>query len=691
MLHPNLMFSEADVTKFRERMASDEKLRTLYEKTTADAENCLTEEFVTEAQANGRNTQSQHADFGSLNHQTNRLCSVLGTKYIFEGDERCAARLRDLLYHLISFERWYSISYAVRKPVPWHADLCSTATTLAAARVYDLIFDFLSEKERRELAAGLLEKGVYPALGDWVLPETRIHAIDSMGHNWWAVCISEAGAAFLALSDYVEESRKQEILGLVNGALAEYLTYPGNRLFNKFGNFDDGGMFYEGINYDNFGAGTLLEYLWSYERYFGKNDVIRNAVPKGFADAFMKFSYPVSKDGKTDFLFLNFGDSAIDCNISHTSKYAYLLGISSPAMNEFQKNYVPGLWDLIAGYDADKIQGSLEELPKTALFSSGFAIRRAAWEPDSTLFAVKSGFCWNHSHNDSGSFILWDKGKPLFTDDGTCNYDSPLYHAYYCQDHAHSVVKLGGKGRRDEELYRGTKFPGSVIDSFSSDSLFFVQADCTGPVAHLASRLYRNFLWFDDRILVILDDIYCHEEDTAQFTLHFAGDYEENGGAVDFSNGTSTARLLTHFPGGRTLTEKIGHEAHKEKETKPFIELSWEQPERTHLLINSIELDAAGHRTDYTPLHGENAEGLRIEDENTEREIWFNRCADGHVMHDNSNNVIAGFDTDAYMLLLTHDKKTDARRVLMICGSWLRKDGKIYLSGFSKMTKETLL
>ena len=689
MQHPNLFFTRANADAFREKIKTDEALKARYDEATAETEKCLAEEFITEEQANGRNTVSQHADFGSVRGQANRMCNILGTKYMIDGDERCARKLRDLLYHLISFERWFGVSYTVRTPVPWHSDLCSTSTTLELAKIYDIIFDYLTDAERREISEEILRKGVYAALGDWAFPETRIHAIDSMGHNWWSVCISEAAAAFLALSDFVPDERKKEVIDCVNKSLADYLTYPGNRLFNKLGNFDDQGLFYESVGYNNFGTGSLLMYLWCSERYFGRNETIRAAIPEGLCDAVMKFSYPCTQNEKTFYEFLNFGDHSPGTEIDYMAKYCVLNGIATPAMKACAATYGNDLWDEIAdSYHPQELKGSLDYLPKNVLYSSGYAVSRSSWDSDATLFAVKSGFCWNHSHNDSGSFVIHHKGKPFFVDGGRCDYDSPLYHAYYCQDAAHSVLRIGGKGRRDEELYRGTKFRGELTDSYENGELFFVQADSTGPMAHLCSRMYRNFIWIDNRILVIFDDIYCHEENTAQFTLHFDGEYTIENGQVDFDNGMSRARLISHEPEGMVVSEKIGHADHKEKEEKPYIELSTADEKRTHLLIHTIELDFDKHGTEYAVLKSENASGLKISEADVEKEIWFNHMADGHVMHDNSNNIIAGFDTDAYMLVITRDKANKTEKVLMICGSYLRKDGRVYSSSFIKKTQE---
>lgn len=692
MKHPYLDFSREDIEAFRKRLGEDGRLRERYEAAVSKADEYLKEDFITKEQANGRNTVSQHADFGSLNAQANRMCSVLGLKYIVQGSTECAEKLKKLLLHMITFERWFGVSYTKRTPVPWHSDLCSTAISLALARIYDIIFDYLTDEERRKISDGILRNGVYAALGDWVLPETRIHALDSMGHNWWSVCISESASAFLAVSDFVEEGKKKEILGYVDKALADYFTYPGNRLFNKLRNFDAEGLFYESMGYNNFGTGSLLRYLRASERYFGRNKTIRRAIPEKLCDGAIAFSYPCTRDGKLFYEFLPFGDHSPGNQIDYLAKYAVLTGISTSAMDACASTYDNNIWDEIGdGFKPEKLSGSVDYLPKNIIYPSGFALSRSSWEPDASLFAVKSGYCWNHSHNDSGSFVIYHKGKALFTDDGRCDYDSPLYHAYYCQDNAHSILKIGGKGRRTEELYRGTRFPGGITDSFEDDGLFFVQADSTGPMAHLCSRMYRNFLWLDNRLLVIFDDIYCHEDESVQFTLHFDGEYKLNDRGAEFDNGTSRARFISHLPHKPVISEKVGHKDHKENENSTYLELSYDDKKRTHLLIHTIESDHGKEDTSFRVLGGENASGLLISSSGSETEIWFNHMADGHVMHDNSNNVIAGFDTDAYMLVILRNKKSPSEKVLMICGSYLRRVGKTYLSSFIKETSQAVI
>ena len=138
------------------------------------------------------------------------------------------------------------------------------------------------------------------------------------------------------------------------------------------------------------------------------------------------------------------------------------------------------------------------------------------------------------------------------------------------------------------------------------------------------------------------------------------------------------------------IFERFGHADHKENEDIPFIELSTTDDERAHLLIHTIELDSDVHSTEYTKLCGKNYSGIRISENSIERDVVFNQMADGHVMHDNSNNTICGYDTDAYMLVITRYKNRGTERVLMINGSYLRLNGKAYISSFTKKTQEVI-
>ena len=57
-----------------------------------------------------------------------------------------------------------------------------------SAIAYDAVYNELSVSERKKIARGLKRLALDPCLGDWVLEPTRIHSLNSMGHNWWTSC-----------------------------------------------------------------------------------------------------------------------------------------------------------------------------------------------------------------------------------------------------------------------------------------------------------------------------------------------------------------------------------------------------------------------------------------------------------------------------------------------------------------------
>lgn len=682
MLHPNLFFTQKDVEAYRARLLTDKAAKARYDDATEEAEECLKEAFITQAECDA------HNDFRQISRQVNRFADVLGTKYLVEGDPRYLAKLKALIAHYIGYKRWYALEYVDRKPLPWHSDLLSTATTLALGRIYDVIREALTPDERKTFAEGIFELGVYPAMQDWVLHETRLHAVDSMGHNWWAVCIGEPGVGLLAIMDDLPEETVKPLFAAIEDALADFLTFEGNPLYNKIRTFDQDSLFYESLSYGDYATGALFRYLNCYERFFGRNERLRSLIPANISEAMTSFLYPITDEaGHENYRTLDFGDSHPDTHLDAFARGAILLGIDTPAVRKCASLHTPAIWDEIGGFRIDELEGDWASTPKDAFFASGFAILRDSWKPNATILGIKSGYAWNHSHNDAGHFILWHKGKAIFPDAHGSGYDNEIYRDYYCQDQSHNVLRIGGKGRVHDCVHFATKFPGTIPEKIEGDGFTYLRADCGGPMSHLCTRMFRNFFWIENRILVLFDDVFCIEENDVQFLLHYDGTYtRESDDAYLFDNGTGIARLVSHAPSGMVPTDVMGYKPHSFEEGMPYLSLSTPEKTLRHLLLHSIELDPALHDAKITYLKGNMAHGLRVKEAGNEYEMWFNVTADGRYMHDNSINTLAGFETDAYMLLIRRDPEAKREKVYMINGSFLRRDGKLLFGSHVKKT-----
>src|SRR5690606_30688212 len=85
------------------------------------------------------------------------------------------------------------------------------------------VFRFASPlHERKDAMRNFLEnKCLKPILGDWVDDATRIHSLDTMGHNWWSVIVAGAGVIAAILGDEATASQ-------LAGRIREWSAYPGS-------------------------------------------------------------------------------------------------------------------------------------------------------------------------------------------------------------------------------------------------------------------------------------------------------------------------------------------------------------------------------------------------------------------------------------------------------------------------------
>src|SRR5690606_32846909 len=89
----------------------------------------------------------------------------------------------------------------------WNSELNTAQFCFGFAVGYDALGSFLSPHDRAAIAAAVSRLGILPILKDWLLPDERVHALDSMGHNWWSVCVAQAGLAALAVMDQEPQAK----------------------------------------------------------------------------------------------------------------------------------------------------------------------------------------------------------------------------------------------------------------------------------------------------------------------------------------------------------------------------------------------------------------------------------------------------------------------------------------------------
>lgn len=679
--HPSLLFTPEKVAAARQRISTDSVQANAYKSIMATAD-----------------AQLQRNDVMKLEY--------LALAYQLTGDKKYAGKIKDMLLNVSKTKSWADAEMMQRNPA-WRSELQMAHRSFQLAVAYDAVYGLLSKKERKEIADGLYRLAVEPLLGDWLVPQTRIHSLNSMGHNWWTSCVGMGALLGLAISNEVPQAG--EYARMAVESLPEWFDFAGDEIQHKPKTFDDAGGMYESINYASFGTteALLLRLAWLNSHPGASLEKIPQMGK--LADFFSHVSYP--REGML--YSINFGDSHKNVTGESSMILAYEMGEKDPAtlwyINKVEAGqhregfprhfpmgflYTPGLKDA----------PETPSLPKSQIWKDfGWATMRDSWDKDATMLAVKSGMTWNHSHADANSLILFHKGVDIIKDAGNCSYGKPEYRNYFFQTDAHNVVKFNGEGQPRRQQYQGTMLPGSMSGLIDGSGVRYVLANGTGPMSHLFSRNFRHFLWLDSVILVI-DDIESHEPGKFEWLWHPGGEVKKRGGDLEVTNGESAVVIRPLYP--QTLApSNFVHDypdmlyweiIDAPKESMDGTEQYWSLhlPATTDRVkgVTAIILKDSPHQKELpviTRKDGKNWIGLTIDDGKNVTDVYINQLADGRLMHLNSWIDADGWTTDAYMFAVTYPKNgkpEKTSRIFLSHGSSLKRGNDIYSSSLAKLS-----
>lgn len=630
---------------------------------------------------------------------------ALALAYRITGEQRFADGTRTLLLQRAAKSDWLTDLPLAKRDPPWRSDLGMGFAAASYGIAYDAIRDTLSSKDRRTIVAGLVRGAITPILDDWVDGRRRIHALDTMGHNWWGHIVFGAGVGALAILR--DEPRAAEWARRIDQAGVEWFEYAGSRFESKPATFGPDGAYSETVGYAELGLHSLMLFRRSWQEAFGSPAAAIPGISRT-AGYFLAASYP--KAG--GWVSLNFGDSRPPSCGCHTLADLWALGDHDPAYLRYIDGFA-GVADKDAWGDAtnlpylpeaaDRARAGMAGLPTAAIFpSQGLVTMRNGWAEGATMFALKSGFTWNHNHADAGSFILYHHGKALLADSGHSSYATPEYDGYYRQSVAHNVVTIDGRAEPPSDLYDGSRFMGSVDHFIDAPGFRYLWADATGPTSRNFQRNFRNILWIGDTILVI-DDLKSWDVGQFEWLLHYQGTARRSGQVLRIEDGGAAvavrplfpqpfpeAGLPTDYPEAMRLVE---HEGLKDEDPKAKQTYLGFQPagksEREKFVVAIQPLESQNAPARIERLEGVNWIGLRISGAERVTEVYLNLLADGRLRHRNANATLGGFETDAYLLAISWpagaSRGTSPDRFFVADGSYVRKDERVLLDSLSKV------
>ena len=153
----NALFSKKEIARLK--TSADPALRALVDGLLADAE---------------RGAASGSCDL-----------RLLGFAYCYTGDRKYFECARRILLALAGEESWIESDYDpdAYNGFDIRTSLPTAANCVSASIGFALFGDLLTEEERDLIVRETYRKGIKDLLADWVLPGTRIHALDTMGRR----------------------------------------------------------------------------------------------------------------------------------------------------------------------------------------------------------------------------------------------------------------------------------------------------------------------------------------------------------------------------------------------------------------------------------------------------------------------------------------------------------------------------
>ena len=450
--------------------------------------------------------------------------------YALAGDNEAGEAAKKLLLHVCNFSEW-NHPWMIARGTHMYYPMGYTAYRAAVA--FDLLYPLLSTEEKKQVIAGLYERGIHPCyLGEVV----DNHIPSNISNHLGVSCTGGLLAAIALLGEdpdnpYMEPALSGILAKLEAHIQAGYL--PDNSYAETFGYFHmDADMVSKAASAleRNFGIDitttTHIKDAWVYPHYV--------STPSGEDCLDMgDGSGNWGRNGKTSLLW-------ISQRLSDPMVWDRYLWATGPEMHQdFAMEFYDYLWRPM-----DLEPGSATSLPPSCLFEErGMAVFRSGWEANDLRLLYKAGPHTNHHHLDQGNFILQYGGETLLDEGGYAKYyENKYYHSFYTQAVAHNTVLLGDYPESQDlaDLRDDVKalddFP-RIVACTTGEVVDALESELSNVYKGRLASFRRSLVAPGTEYLVLYDDIAAHQPETFDWLFHTRG---KNSFVVD----KSTARIV---------------------------------------------------------------------------------------------------------------------------------------------------
>jgi len=455
----------------------------------------------------------------ALGGQIRTRLQYLSAAYVLTGEEKYARRAVDWCLWLCDWKSWTDPTFGNGSGC-----LDSGYITYGVCTAYDLLYDYMTEKERETIKENIYQKSLKLHLSSW--NTTTDHNIQMVQ----TAALGTAGA--LLLGEY------PEAVEAINRAVEYFNVYLDKRLYTG----DHEGNMYTSLSLEY--MMVAVDHIW---RVTGDPTVMEHEYLSEFL-----FKWMIAGGDNNNGSFANIGDgsngsgffvtaSVLNKNMGNKDAGYFLLRQKSSGANF--EGLVYRLDDPLAEIPGDELQS-------VYLREIGWGSIRTGWtKGDSLLVFTCSASDLGHNHFDNNSFVMNVNGTWVVNDPGYQDY-SPGDNRDYTLYNGHSTIYLDGEAQK----MRGE----GLIDERMSSSFFtHMVGDSTYNYDGRMRDFARDFIMINhaNAPYYIIRDNIVGDGDEHEYTWRL----NVTGGTVTEINGK--AAPLGEVKKGNSFTVEYGSSA----------------------------------------------------------------------------------------------------------------------------------
>jgi hypothetical protein len=370
---------------------------------------------------------------------------------------------------------------------------------------YDLVYDLMSEKERKIVRDALM-KNIITACHRGYVEDNLVTCHSS---NWVAHI---TGGSLMSLAAIYGDDAE---LGCLEPYFSGAMMKDYSLVQNSIGN--DGG-YGEGYGYYNFTMQSWSKSLPAIENVF-KIDMSQK-----IHRSYDELIWAGLVQAKENFYF---GDS--QGHLNPLTNWAWLLSKYKDPLLGWFYNFLKEdetIMDVLYETSDTPRKNPFNENPNRLFKDVGTTVFKSGWDKDDFVFVMRTGAFYNHQHLDQGTFWMADRGKVIIGErHGSTYYDDPFYQSHYTQPIAHSTILIDGNHQSQR-----VGDPLNFAEGFHDHAFIYHFLDGTevafssGDIGKLywskVKLLRRNVLYLKPRTLLMLDLIVPAEKDVKVTLLY---------------------------------------------------------------------------------------------------------------------------------------------------------------------------